>query len=55
LVVGNKVDMKESREVTDKQRKRWLKENDKLPALETSAKEGSGVTDTFHILAEMLL
>jgi Ras-related protein Rab-7A len=55
-LIGNKVDMEDSkRTVTQKRARNWAKEHSDMPYFETSAKEGINVNDAFYMIAKNAL
>ena len=54
LLVGNKVDLKENRQVSEKEGKDFSKEHAML-FFETSAKENKDVKESFDVLVEQIL
>ncbi|EGD82786.1 small GTP binding protein Rab9 [Salpingoeca rosetta] len=55
LLLGNKADLAEQRQVTAEAARAWCRENGNVPYYETSAKTGSNVEDAFQQAARMLL
>jgi len=54
IVVANKIDMEDKREVTQKEMKEWCARNN-LQWFETSAKEGSNVDRAFEEIARLVI
>ncbi|MHA1298368.1 MAG: Rab family GTPase [Candidatus Helarchaeota archaeon] len=55
LIVGNKNDLENERNVDLKEAEDFSKERDKAPVLETSAKTGDSVNIMFHKIAENII
>ena len=54
VLIGNKIDVQDKREVAKKRALKWCEDNN-MPYFETSAKEGTGVIDSFSSLAKDVL
>lgn len=55
LIVGNKIDLEKSRQVTPEITKNYLKNKKNITLLETSAKTGKTVNEMFHKIAEKIV
>ncbi len=55
VVIGNKIDMAESRNVTTKKAMQWCQEKNNVPYFETSAKEAINVEQAFQTIAKNAL
>jgi len=55
VLLGNKIDLENNREVSRKQALKWCQENGNIVYYETSAKAGTGVQDAFLTLANNAL
>lgn len=56
VVIGNKIDVEESRRAVSKQKaQRWCQQNGNLPYFETSAKEATGVQQAFEVVGRSAL
>lgn len=56
MVIGNKIDVDESRRVISAQKaQRWCREKGDLPYFETSAKEATGVEQAFEVIGRNAL
>ena len=53
VVIGNKIDKESSRKVSAEKAKMWCKTNGNLLYFETSAKDGTSVTDAFKEVANI--
>uniref|UniRef100_A0A6B2LM07 Uncharacterized protein n=1 Tax=Arcella intermedia TaxID=1963864 RepID=A0A6B2LM07_9EUKA len=54
IVVGNKCDLWAKRKVTTEQGQKWAQINGALLFLETSAKDGSNVSEAFEHIANII-
>lgn len=55
VVIGNKVDLADSRTVTTKKAMQWCQEKNNVPYYETSAKEAINVEQAFQTIAKNAL
>lgn len=55
VVIGNKVDLADSRTVTTKKAMQWCQEKNNVPYFETSAKEAINVEQAFQTIAKNAL
>ncbi|XP_076446568.1 ras-related protein Rab-9B-like [Babylonia areolata] len=55
VVIGNKADMKEEREVTSEEARKWCSSHGHLPYFEASAKESTNVENAFLAVIQRLL
>ena len=55
LLLGNKVDLEEDREVSEEKGKIFAEENNLTGYIETSAKTGEGCDGIFELLAEKIM
>ena len=53
VLVGNKIDHINAREVSSDKAKKWCKDNDDIPFFETSAKDGTSVQEVFLKAGEL--
>ncbi len=54
ILIGNKCDLVDEREVTNEEIEKFIKDND-IHYFETSAKEGKNIDESFHFIAERLI
>uniref|UniRef100_A0A6A7G8J4 Ras-related protein rab-7a n=1 Tax=Hirondellea gigas TaxID=1518452 RepID=A0A6A7G8J4_9CRUS len=55
VVLGNKSDLQQRRQVSEAKAKKWCKEKNNVPYFETSAKESVNVDQAFQVIAQEAL
>jgi small GTP-binding protein len=55
LLIGNKCDLEDKREVKVEDADKFVKENKIFSFLETSAKNGKNITECFHLISKRLI
>ena len=55
ILVGNKIDLTNSRKVSEEEAREWCKRNGELAYFETSAKDGTAVKEVFMTAGTLAL